>query len=261
MFALMVINAPRLFATGWDSFWTHYDVVGPAFDKGQSLRGIRAALQMVVLALPAIGFVYTLIRIAGRGGRGAWRWSAGSPVRRAGVTLAGAAVVGAIAFTWWPNGDYRPIQPGERGTLTGGFKQIANAGSGRAALTPQRQLQLGGAPTQRSQEGSAKQQRRDTQGRAKKASSTGSSGAVTQQPGQANGDSTQTTPDQTASPQPDAQTPAQDPQQTQTTPDPSASGSSTTPDQTSTQPQQQAQPQPQDGSTQMTPPPTTPTSP
>jgi putative peptide zinc metalloprotease protein len=149
MFTLMVINAPRLFATGWDSFWTHYDVVGPAFGNGEALRAIRALLQMIVLALPALGFAYTMIRVVRRGGVGAWHWSAGSPVRRSGVTLAGAGIAAAIAFTWWPNGEYRPIQPGERGTLAGAFSQIARIPSGRAALTPQRQQQLGGAPTQR----------------------------------------------------------------------------------------------------------------
>src|SRR4051812_16863725 len=68
VFTLMVINAPRMFATGWDSFQTHYDLVGFSFDHGETLRGVKAALQMVVLALPAIGFAYTAVRIAARGG-------------------------------------------------------------------------------------------------------------------------------------------------------------------------------------------------
>jgi hypothetical protein len=258
MFTLMVINAPRLFATGWDSFWTHYDVVGPAFDHGQALRGIRAALQMVVLALPAIGFAYTAARIAARGGTGAWRWSAGSMVRRAGVSLAGAAIVGAIAFTWWPNGDYRPIQPGERGTLTGGFKQIANVTSGRAALTPERQQQLHGAPTQRA----VKRQAAKSSGKgnvnvrkAKKATQ-GSIGATSDQPATSD-NQTQTTPDP-ANPQPDPTATPQDPAAQGMTTDPSAS-STPPPDQSSTQTQpQQAPPQQDPSGTQMTPPPTTP---
>jgi putative peptide zinc metalloprotease protein len=258
MFTLMVINAPRLFATGWDSFWTHYDVVGPAFDHGQALRGIRAALQMVVLALPAIGFAYTAARIAARGSTGAWRWSAGSMVRRAGVSLAGAAIVGAIAFTWWPNGDYRPIQPGERGTLTGGFKQIANVTSGRAALTPERQQQLHGAPTQRA----VKRQAAKSSGKgnvnvrkAKKATQ-GSIGATSDQPATSD-NQTQTTPDP-ANPQPDPTATPQDPAAQGMTTDPSAS-STPPPDQSSTQTQpQQAPPQQDPSGTQMTPPPTTP---
>ena len=44
-------------------------------------------------------------------------WSRGSVLRR-GVAVAGvAAVAGATAFVWWPNGDYEPIRPGEKGTI------------------------------------------------------------------------------------------------------------------------------------------------
>jgi len=45
------------------------------------------------------------------------RGSAGEPLRRAGLvggTLAAAAVK---ALLWWQNGEYRPIQPGERSKL------------------------------------------------------------------------------------------------------------------------------------------------
>jgi putative peptide zinc metalloprotease protein len=250
----MVINAPRMFATGWDSFQTHYDLVGPSFDHGQTLRGVKAALQMVVLALPAIGFAYTAVRVAARGGTGAWHWSHGSVVRRAGVILAGAAVVGAIAYTWWPNGDYRPIQPGERGTLTGGLKQLGNVTSGRAALTPERQRQLHGAPTQRQVKHRAASANKPapppTKDRVK-----GKSKTVSQKPAATTGgdqapqDQT-TTPDTTTSPQPDPNAAAPEPAPTTT--DPSAPP----PDQTSTQPDQQ--PPPQDGGSQTTPPPTTP---
>jgi putative peptide zinc metalloprotease protein len=259
MFTLMVINAPRLFATGWDSFLTHYDKVGPAFSHGKTLGGIRDGLQMVVLALPAIGFAYTAIRIAGRGGKGAWSWSAGSPVRRAGVTLAGAAVVGAIAFTWWPNGEYRPIQPGERGTLSGAVDQLSHVTSGRAALTPQRQQQLGGAPTQR------QQQRQKAAGHA----TTGSAGKAKPGSGSVTGTATQQKPaasgqtptTQTQAPAQQTQTqPSTTPQATSPPPatttstQPSDQSQGTTTDPTTTQPQQDP-----NGGSQMTP--TTPTTP
>jgi putative peptide zinc metalloprotease protein len=265
MFTLMVINAPRLFATGWDSFWTHYDKVGPAFDHGKTLRGIREGLQMVVLALPAIGFAYTAVRIAGRGGKGAWSWSAGSPVRRAGVTLAGAAVAGAIAFTWWPNGDYRPIQPGERGTLAGAIDQIKNAPSGRAALTPERQRQLGGAPTERQRAKHATPGAKPSQSKPGKATR-GSIGSTSdQKPSTAPGDQTQTgTTPQAASPQPDPTSTTPSDQSQGTTTDPSASDPSASDPSASGQQQQPAdptttQPQQDPNSTQMTP--TTPETP
>jgi putative peptide zinc metalloprotease protein len=246
MFALMVINAPRFFATGWDSFWTHFDKVGPAFDHGKTLRGIREGLQMIVLALPAVGFAYTAARIAGRGGKGAWAWSAGSPVRRAGVTLAGAAAAGAIAFTWWPNGDYRPIQPGERGTIGGAIEQFKNVATGRAALTPQRERQLHGAPTERQQ---AKHATGPGKGSDRKPSGDSASGRTSKQQPATGGTGqpqSSTTPEPTST-QPDGQLAAPSTDQPQdTTTDPSASDpSATDPSATDQQPADPAASQPQ----------------
>jgi hypothetical protein len=59
------------------------------------------------------------------------------------VTLAAA---GFSAFILWPNGDYRPIQPGEKGTLAGGFRALADVPSGRPGLTEARAAELDGAP-------------------------------------------------------------------------------------------------------------------
>jgi hypothetical protein len=60
------------------------------------------------------------------------------------VALAGTAAF--AAFIWWPNGDYRPIQPGEKGTIQGAVEQLAAVPTGRPALTKARVQQLGGAP-------------------------------------------------------------------------------------------------------------------
>ncbi len=268
MFTLMIINAPRLFATGWDSFWTHYDVVGPAFGKGQSLRGIRALIQMIVLALPAIGFAYTMVRIAGRGGAGAWRWSAGSPMRRTTVTLAGAAVVAGIAFTWWPNGEYKPIQPGERGTLTGAANQILHIPSGRPALTTQRQEQLGGAPTQRQIERrkpSAGDMKSSAATEGKKPSSGDKSGPGTTTPSGSSGSSQQQSrqPDNQAAPDPSSGSGIADPGQSSggTQADPSAQDPSAQDPSASQPPPSSTTPAPSDpgsGGATMTPAPATP---
>lgn len=150
MFLMMLVNAPRVFATGWDSFWVQWDRVAPAFDAGQTSRGAMSIFQMLVLALPAAGIVYTSTRVGHRFGAAGWRWSAGDPMRRAAMLAGTAAAAAALAFLWWPNGDYRPIQPGERGTIFGAMRTIADIPSGRAALTAQREQQLGGAPTERS---------------------------------------------------------------------------------------------------------------
>ena len=62
--------------------------------------------------------------------------------RRA-VAVAGvAAVAGATAFMWWPNGDYEPIRPGEKGTIGEAVRSVPAIASGRPAFTPERAQQL-----------------------------------------------------------------------------------------------------------------------
>src|SRR5438477_8270782 len=103
---------------------------------------------MVFLILPAAGFAYTAGRVGRRTLAGAVNWSSGRPERQAVLGAIGAAAVAIAAFSWWPNGEYRPIQPAERGTFAGLLHQIEALPSGRPSLTAERQRQLGGAPSE-----------------------------------------------------------------------------------------------------------------
>src|SRR3954451_4998150 len=145
LFALMLVHAPRVFATAWDSLALRWDRV--AHEAGAARA--TDVVQMVVLVLPCLGMLYTAGRAGGRAGRGAWRWSDGSTVRRAPLLVGTATAVAFVGFLWWPRGDYRPIQPGERGTIVAGVKNLGQVPSGRAALTVRREIELGGAPTER----------------------------------------------------------------------------------------------------------------
>ena len=146
LFLLMLVHAPRAFATGYDSFALHYGRIGPEFSRGDTGRGTLDVFEMVMLVLPLMGMVYTTGRVAKRAGVGAWNWSGVHPARRGSLVLGTAAAAAAVAFLWWPHGEYRPIQPGEKGTLISAFKGLRHLPSGHAALTPQRTRQLGGAP-------------------------------------------------------------------------------------------------------------------
>jgi putative peptide zinc metalloprotease protein len=146
VFGLLVFNVPRVVATAWDSFFVHWEGASRAFSDGAVLSGVGSGVQIATLGVPAVGMAATM----GRGGKhllaGAWGWSEGSPARRAGVAAMTAGLVGLMAFVWWPNGDYRPIQPGEKGTLQGGIQQFSYIGTGRPGLTVERRDELGGAP-------------------------------------------------------------------------------------------------------------------
>jgi putative peptide zinc metalloprotease protein len=146
IFGFMVINAPRIVATAWDSFLVHFDRASDAFGGGNALSGVVSSGQMVMLALPAAGMAYSSTRAGSKALGGGWRWSEGSPVRRLVLVVATAGIVGLIAFLWWPNGEYKPIQPRERGTIPGAIAQFGDIASGRPGLTPEREDALGGAP-------------------------------------------------------------------------------------------------------------------
>jgi putative peptide zinc metalloprotease protein len=145
-FGAIIINAPRIFATAYDSLLVHYDKAHQAFDAGQTGKGALSSVQMGTLCLPALGMALSTTRAGGRAFKGGWRWSEGAPMRRFGVISGTAAVFALLGFIWYPNGEYKPVQPGERGTVQGAFAQFTAVPSGRPALTPERQEQLGGAP-------------------------------------------------------------------------------------------------------------------
>src|SRR6266576_5969720 len=59
MFGMMVINAPRIFGTAYDSFFVQYHKVQHAFNGGSALSGSIGIFQMLILVLPAVGIVVT----------------------------------------------------------------------------------------------------------------------------------------------------------------------------------------------------------
>jgi putative peptide zinc metalloprotease protein len=152
MFSMMLFNAPRIFATAWDSLFLQWDKASAAFGDGSILSGVVDSLQILILLLPAAGIVASFGRAGIRAGQGGWKVTRGHPIFRSGLTLVAAGVAALLAFIWWPNGDYKPIQPGERGTIGGALAEFKSVGTGRPALTKQREQQLGGAPTKRSQD-------------------------------------------------------------------------------------------------------------
>ena len=164
---MALVHAPRLFATAYDSIGVQYDRVAAAVSDGAALGVASGSLQLLLLALPAAGLALTFTRVGTRAGLRAMRWSEGRPGRRAAVILAFTATIALAAFTWWPNGDYRPIQPGERGTVQGGLHSVVSIPSGRAGLTPARERQLDGAPSARELDGDQRLERSKLVGRAR----------------------------------------------------------------------------------------------
>jgi putative peptide zinc metalloprotease protein len=149
VFGSIVMNAPRIFATAYDSLLVHWDNAHAAFHEGRTSQGVLSSVQMATLALPALGMALSTSRASGQAFKGGWRWSEGYPVRRFGLISGTAALVAALGFVWYPNGEYKPIQPAERGTVQGAVAQFGHVSTGRPSLTPEREKALGGAPNVR----------------------------------------------------------------------------------------------------------------
>jgi hypothetical protein len=147
--ALMVLHAPRAFATAYDSLAVQWDKVTATFGDDDIVRGLAGSLQVVALVTPCAGMTATTARLGRRAGAAALAWTAGRPLRQALLASTAGGALLVAAFTWWPNGDYRPIQSGERGTVQSGLRNMAHVSSGRPALTVEREQELGGAPSLR----------------------------------------------------------------------------------------------------------------
>ncbi len=146
MFGMMVINAPRIFGTAYDSFFVQYHKVQHAFNGGSALSGSIGIFQMLILVLPAVGIVVTFWLVGRRMFGAVWVRTEAHPAARGAFVLASSAAAAFLAYIWWPNGDYRPIQAGEKGTIQGAIRQFAEVPTGRPGLTKQREAALGGAP-------------------------------------------------------------------------------------------------------------------
>ena len=115
---LLLVHLPRFVGTGVDSMRKHAAGVGDALGDGNVLGVLGGAIQIAVLLLPFAGIGYTLVKLGARMGRRSWAWSAESMPRRAVVLLGGTALVALLVRAWLPGEQYRPIEPGERGTFT-----------------------------------------------------------------------------------------------------------------------------------------------
>jgi putative peptide zinc metalloprotease protein len=140
-----VITLPRILATVWDSLGLQWDALRGAWSEADVLAVLAGILSIVAVALPALSTLYLIGRVAVRAGRFGWQ-RASSPVARGGLTLLGIAALAGAAWLWWPNGEYRPLQPGERGRVQDGLAVVSDVGTGRPALTPEREAELDGAP-------------------------------------------------------------------------------------------------------------------
>ncbi|HUR84529.1 MAG TPA: hypothetical protein VMY78_04230 [Solirubrobacteraceae bacterium] len=149
LLVMMVVSAPRIFATAYDSLGLQYDRVSTAVSDGAVAVAALGVIQVLVLVLPCLAIVLTATRIGRRALGGTFGWASGSALRTAFAAAGALAVAALAAWTWWPNGDYEPIRPGERGTLSEVASSVREIPSGRPSWTPAREKDFGDKQTVR----------------------------------------------------------------------------------------------------------------
>ncbi len=112
-----VLSLPRIVASAAVSFSHQWSLMLDRFGAGDLLGGLAKVLAVVAVGLPIFGIGFMLSRSVRQLVRKVWLTTAGRPGRRAAAGAAAAAIVLALGFAWWPHGNYRPIQPTERGTI------------------------------------------------------------------------------------------------------------------------------------------------
>ena len=142
---ITVMNMPRVLATSWDSGSLELQKIQHAADSGAWLSVASGSIQLAVLVLIPAGLLLTLLQLGRRVAERAWKATEDRPAARRMLIAVAAGAAAFTAYTWFPAVVYRPIQPGEKGTLRGAFAEVGAVTSGRPALTAERERELNGA--------------------------------------------------------------------------------------------------------------------
>ncbi|MGA8995821.1 MAG: hypothetical protein WB441_16080, partial [Nocardioidaceae bacterium] len=133
--AFIVLNAPRILSTAWDSAARQLHTIRT--ESGLALA--VGVIQLMVLLVPTFGTTITVARVGRRSAVGAWRWSGASARRRAVVATGALALVAALAVSWWPDGRLSPYLAGERGTVQQGVVDLSGFRNGSPVLRSPRE--------------------------------------------------------------------------------------------------------------------------
>jgi putative peptide zinc metalloprotease protein len=113
-----VLSLPRIVASAAASFSHQWSQMTDRFGAGDVVGGLAKVLAVIAVALPILGIGFMLSRSLRQLLRSVLRATSGRPARRAAAAMAAGVLLVALAFAWWPRGNYRPIQATDRGTLS-----------------------------------------------------------------------------------------------------------------------------------------------
>lgn len=147
LFFIMLKSTPRILATAWSSLHSQTTAFQASLGRGDAVGATLAGVQTVLLAIPTLGMVYLIFRVARGLLRKVWAWSNPTPARRMVGSVATVAALALVGFLWapqLPHGGkpsslyrdtttaFRPIAPDERGTIGDGIRDLPLPSASRA---------------------------------------------------------------------------------------------------------------------------------
>jgi putative peptide zinc metalloprotease protein len=142
-FVMMVKVLPRVAATAWDSIAMRWDVLQDKWGSAGTAELAVGVLSILTIALPVLSMAYLISRIIRRVWLRVWRSTSDRPVLRTIAVVAAVVGLASLARTWWPDGQYRPIESNEAGTL---FSAVDGASTTPQSPTAEAPQVLGTAP-------------------------------------------------------------------------------------------------------------------
>jgi putative peptide zinc metalloprotease protein len=137
-----ILLLPKLATSAYDSGRVIVTAIPHEASNGQILDLGASVVRLLALVLPVAGSVLVTQKILRTVGGKAHKWSAGSPPRRAVVIAAAAGACAAMAWAWWPSGQYQPIRPTDNGTVGGLVRMVYSPATVARPAPPLAQLQL-----------------------------------------------------------------------------------------------------------------------
>jgi putative peptide zinc metalloprotease protein len=118
IYVMLIVHAPRILGTAWASISTLGAGAMRAAGHGDPLGVLIAAVQILLLGLPTVGLIASFAMSGKQLGAYVWKNTEGRPLRRSLAMCIGAMLATLLVLSWTPPAaNYRPIQPGERGTV------------------------------------------------------------------------------------------------------------------------------------------------
>ncbi len=115
---ITVLTLPRILATAAHSFAAQWSLLQVDWQRGKGAGVGAEMLALAAVAVPVFGVACMLTRLVRQLARSTWRRTTGRPVARTIACLSSAALVAGLAWVWWPRGNYRVIEPAERGVMS-----------------------------------------------------------------------------------------------------------------------------------------------